>query len=159
MLTIISGGQTGVDQVALEVAHSLGFPTGGMAPLDWRTDEGPKPELGSLYGLEESRFASYRVRTIWNVQHADATIWFGDVDSPGGKLTRKTALDHQIRTLGYRWGINPTEPYLLAMLQSQPQIKVLNVAGNRLRTNPSAAALARVVLFDVLTLLRDAEAR
>ncbi|WP_374755987.1 YpsA SLOG family protein [Fibrisoma montanum] len=28
----MSGGQTGIDQMALEVARSLGVPTGGMAP-------------------------------------------------------------------------------------------------------------------------------
>ncbi|SFF23216.1 YpsA SLOG family protein [Spirosoma endophyticum] len=29
---IISGGQTGIDQLGLEVARSLGIPTGGLAP-------------------------------------------------------------------------------------------------------------------------------
>ncbi len=92
MLTVISGGQTGVDQAALSIAHDLGFPTGGTAPLGYRTDEGPMPELlRDKYGLEESWSPGYRVRTIQNVRDGELTVWFGDASSPGGRLTIGTA--------------------------------------------------------------------
>ena len=52
MLTkIISGGQTGADQVALSVAVRLGLKTGGYAPLRYMTEDGPDPTL-ARYGLE-----------------------------------------------------------------------------------------------------------
>jgi hypothetical protein len=45
---IISGGQTGVDRAALDVALELGLPCGGWCPRGRRADEGPIP-LGILF--------------------------------------------------------------------------------------------------------------
>jgi hypothetical protein len=39
-LKIISGGQTGIDRIALEVARELVFPAGGSAPRDFTTELG-----------------------------------------------------------------------------------------------------------------------
>ena len=38
---IISGGQTGVDRAALDVALELGLPCGGWCPKGRRAEEGP----------------------------------------------------------------------------------------------------------------------
>lgn len=170
MLTIISGGQTGVDQIALQVARELGFPTGGTAPLGYRTDEGPNLALRDVYGLKESWSPGYRVRTIANICDADATIWFGDLTSPGGVLTCRTVEYRQARRrelyLDYPWFPNPTGEELIALLQlaipvtgaeAPARIRVLNVAGNRARTNPIAWKQAQVVLGLALRALRDAE--
>lgn len=172
MLTIISGGQSGVDQIALLVADELGFPTGGTAPKGYRTEFGPNLHLRDVYGLKESWSPGYRVRTIANVCDADATIWFGDLTSPGGVLTRHTAEHRQARRrqlyLDYPWFPNPTSEELIQMLQlalpvrgteAPERIRILNVAGNRASTNPAAWQQAEVVLRAVLTQLRDAQAR
>ena len=53
-LTVISGGQTGVDQAALRAARSCGIPTGGWAPRGWLTEDGPAPWLAD-YGLKVPR--------------------------------------------------------------------------------------------------------
>ncbi len=45
---VISGGQTGADQAALRAARAAGIPTGGWAPLGWKTEEGPAPRLAGL---------------------------------------------------------------------------------------------------------------
>lgn len=73
---VISGGQTGADQAALRAAKALGYGTYGFAPRSWRTEIGPQPELGAIYGLVESRFTEYYRRTAQNVRHADATVVF-----------------------------------------------------------------------------------
>ena len=149
MLTIISGGQTGVDQAALAVAWDLGYPTGGTAPLGYLTDQGPMPELlRDKYGPKESWSPSYRIRTIQNVKDGDFTVWFGDPDSPGGQLTIGTC-----RGKGNRpYRINPEAEVLLRLLTGEyAGIQVLNVAGNRLRTNPEAWQRASVILTSVLT--------
>lgn len=39
-IKIISGGQTGADQGALQAAHSLNIPTGGYAPFNYNTELG-----------------------------------------------------------------------------------------------------------------------
>lgn len=38
---IISGGQTGADQAALDVAIKLGIPHGGWIPKGRKTEDGP----------------------------------------------------------------------------------------------------------------------
>ncbi len=147
MLTIISGGQTGVDQTALRVARGMSFPTGGTAPKGWRTDEGPAPWLAT-FGLVESFSAQYNPRTIKNVRDADQTVWFGVTTSPGGVLTIGTA-----RAQGKPILINPNADSLYQLLHTSYPVRVLNVAGNRLRTHPESASRAHQVLADVLTML------
>jgi hypothetical protein len=48
---IISGGQTGVDRAALDVALALGLPHGGWCPRGRRAEDGP---LGARYQLAET---------------------------------------------------------------------------------------------------------
>lgn len=142
LTTIISGGQTGVDQVALQVAYELGYRTGGTAPLYYRTDAGNNPQLlKDLYGLKESAFRGYRVRTIANVRDADATVWFGEHDSPGRRLT----VTHATRRPGALFVSNPTAVILRNWLNAF-DIRILNVAGHRLATHPEAAAYAGACL-------------
>lgn len=138
---VISGGQTGVDQVALQVAKALGYQTGGTAPLGYRTEAGPNPELlRDVYGLTECQFAGYRTRTLLNVRNADATVWFGLHSSPGSYATIGEC---QRRNRPYL--INPEAAYLRDFLEKQ-LIRILNVAGHRISTHPEAAAYAAACL-------------
>ena len=148
-LVVISGGQTGVDQVGLKVAKDLGYRTGGTAPKGWRTDAGSAPWLKD-YGLKEDPSSGYHNRTIQNIMDSDMTVWFGTTDSPGAILTlRRATIEQQRRT--YYLLINPTADDLMVYLGSFFVVRVLNVAGNRLRTNPQAAQTAAVVLREALT--------
>ncbi len=47
---IISGGQTGADQAALDAAIKYGFPHGGWIPKGRRAEDGP---LSTEYNLQE----------------------------------------------------------------------------------------------------------
>jgi hypothetical protein len=67
---IISGGQTGVDRGALDVALDLGIPCGGWCPKGRRSEDGKVPER---YPLKETAATDYRVRTEKNVRESDAT--------------------------------------------------------------------------------------
>jgi len=91
---VISGGQTGADRTALEVAETLGIPTGGWAPPNFNTSGGSEPELGTRFGLQTipagpsgSAADDYAERTRRNVDVADATLAFRLRDSPGTDLT------------------------------------------------------------------------
>ena len=137
---VISGGQTGVDQAGLYVAHYLGFLTGGTAPKGWRTDDGPMEEVLKGYGLRESNSFTYGARTRANVVQSDGTVWFGNPKSPGGRLTLRLCCDYERPYL-----VNPTWQELREWLV-QREIVTLNVAGNRRRTNPEAGKLAGQVL-------------
>lgn len=121
---LISGGQTGIDQLGLEVAKEIGIPTGGTAPKGFLTEEGPNVSLGNYYGLTEHTSASYPPRTKINVQQSDGTVLFGKL-SGGTKLT-VDACEKENKP----YIVNPTADELRDWL-IEHQIKVLNVAGNR----------------------------
>ncbi len=68
---IVSGGQTGVDRAALDVALEGKIPCGGWCPRGRRAEDGTIPEI---YPLTETPAATYRQRTAWNVRDSDATL-------------------------------------------------------------------------------------
>lgn len=144
MKKVISGGQTGVDRVGLEVAHELGIPTGGVALLGFRTESGPDLELKTKFGLTESHSSAYPPRTRDNVLGSDGTVLFGDLSSPGCRLTIRLCQQEERPFI-----INPDATRLRQWIIFY-RVEVLNVAGNRLRTNPKASETARLVLTEVL---------
>jgi hypothetical protein len=73
-MRIISGGQTGVDRAALDIAISFGIEYGGAVPGGRRAEDGP---IDTRYDrLEEMASRRYRDRTEKNVRDADATLIF-----------------------------------------------------------------------------------
>ena len=89
---ILSGGQTGVDRAALDVALELGLPCGGWCPKGRRAEDGPIP---SHYPLTETPWDGYPQRTEWNVRDSDGTLILteGEPDR-GTALTRELAARH-----------------------------------------------------------------
>lgn len=145
LVKVISGGQTGADQAGLAAAKLLGLETGGTAPFGYRTDEGPARKLlRDTYGLKESLSREYAVRTVTNVRDSDGTVVFGDGESPGSKLTIRQC----IKT-GKPVCLNPSADELRAWIDGHA-IHVLNVAGNRERTNPGIYDRVRTFLVTTL---------
>lgn len=124
---VISGGQDGADYTALVEAEKLGIETGGTAPKGWRTDSGPKPELGTRFGLVESPYWQYQPRTKQNVKDGGVTLWFGK-QSPGYWCTR-TACEK----VGRLFHENPDAEMIRRVVNNY---EVVNFAGNRDRINP-----------------------
>ncbi|TWT94260.1 putative molybdenum carrier protein [Neorhodopirellula pilleata] len=84
---IISGGQTGVDQGALDAAIALGMNHGGWCPAGRMSEVGPIPDR---YTLQEHASAHYPDRTEQNVIDSDATlILYRDTLSGGTALTQR----------------------------------------------------------------------
>jgi len=144
MLKVISGGQTGADRAGLDAAWELGLETGGTAPNGYRTDAGSDLTLKAL-GLIEHPSPGYRARTIQNVHDSDGTAWFGNPQSPGGRLTLRTVMD-----IGKPFIINPTAAELRLWLV-QEGIEILNVAGNRERTNPGIYERVKQIVKEALS--------
>jgi hypothetical protein len=67
---IVSGGQTGVDRAALDLALELGIKAGGWAPKGRMAEDGPLPER---YRVTETPSGDPAQRTEWNVRDSDAT--------------------------------------------------------------------------------------
>jgi hypothetical protein len=68
---IISGGQTGVDRAALDVALKHGIECGGWCPA------GRLDELGRIpdqYPVQELAVGGFRERTLQNVKNSDGTV-------------------------------------------------------------------------------------
>ena len=92
---IISGGQTGADQAALDVAREWAIPYGGWIPKGRLTERGPLPmkydqmqEMNTACDVDtNSDDAYYAARTEQNVMDSDATLLFcrgGEQQLEGG---------------------------------------------------------------------------
>ncbi|MDG4562258.1 MAG: putative molybdenum carrier protein [Candidatus Competibacter sp.] len=136
---IISGGQTGVDRAALDVALALGLAVGGWCPKGRRAEDGQIPDR---YPLTETTERNYQARTRRNVEDADGTLILNR-----GKLDGGTALtEAHARQIG--------KPCLIVALEAgiEPaafrdwlaahHITVLNVAGPRESKRPGVYAAA-----------------
>src|SRR4051794_16307480 len=90
---IISGGQTGVDRAALDVALELDLPCGGWCPRGRRSEDGAIPDR---YPLSETPSEEYPERTEWNVRDSDGTLILtrGTPDR-GTALTQRLANRHR----------------------------------------------------------------
>ena len=103
--TVISGGQTGVDQAAIRVARSLGLATGGNAAKGWATEAGPVPWLAD-YGLVDCGLG-YSARTRLNVDAAHATLILVDA----GPLAGGTLLTQEYAQRKIEGNIAKGEPH------------------------------------------------
>lgn len=147
LLRIISGGQTGVDRAALDVAFALGLPHGGFCPRGRRAEDGPIPPQ---YPLEELDSPDYAVRTERNVIEADGTLILHRFRMSGGtlltyNLAKKHHKPYRTVRLDRAYDINP----MLEWIQNTP-ILTLNVAGPRASTDPEVYELAATFLWELL---------
>jgi Circularly permutated YpsA SLOG family len=96
-LVIVSGGQSGVDRAALDVALALAIPYAGYCPRGgWAEDLPEPPGLIARYPhLRETPLADPAQRTEWNVRDSDAllilTAGSGLAASPGTTLAHAAA--------------------------------------------------------------------
>ena len=129
---IISGGQTGVDRAALDVAMRLGIAHGGWIPKGRLTEDGSLPPQ---YQLQEMPTDDYAARTEQNVLDSDGTLLISRGSPTGGTdHTRKMALKHgkQLLHIDMALGQRPSDAgSLIASWIEMNRIETLNVAGPR----------------------------
>lgn len=153
-LKIVSGGQTGVDRAALNVAMALGIPHGGWCPRGRRAEDG---RISDSYLLQESESRDYSVRTEQNVIDSDATlILFRGKVTGGTRLTQHLASKHvkpQMR-IDLQQADSPEQLELaansIADWLAEQQTTVLNIAGPRESSNPGIHQQAMDFLLAVL---------
>jgi len=132
-MKIISGGQTGVDRAALNVALDTGIECGGFCPKGRRSEDGIIPKK---YPLAETKTDQYPERTELNIKTSDATLVLIDREADRG-----TALTISLCKLYHKsWividlSIENKEQNLLQWIKEN-KINVLNVAGNRESFSP-----------------------
>ena len=128
---IISGGQTGADQAALDTAIKLKIPHGGWIPKGRITEGGPFPDK---YQLVEMPTDSYPKRTEQNVIDSDGTLIISHGSLTGGSAyTRKMAM--KPGKPWYHIDLNKLPTFQAGMLIENwiknNKIEILNVAGPR----------------------------
>ncbi len=144
---VISGGQTGVDRAALDVALELGLACGGWCPKGRRAEDGRIPDR---YPLRETPTDAYPQRTEWNVRDAEGTLILthGRPDR-GTALTRKLARRYHnpclVVDLTKKASPNRVRTWIVTH-----GIRVLNVAGPRESSRPGINAQAAAFLRQVL---------
>jgi len=80
-LKVISGGQTGVDRAALDVALTHGIECGGWCPAG-RLDEFGK--IPARYPIQELHDGGFTERTFQNVKDSDGTVVIYPRELAGG---------------------------------------------------------------------------
>jgi Circularly permutated YpsA SLOG family len=154
---IVSGGQTGVDRAALDVAIKLDIAHGGWCPYERLAEDGVIP---SSYNLKEvppptpkektDPNAIYKKRTELNARDSDGTLIILNSDPIGGTLYTIEMLNKH------------NKPYIIYNLQNNPcidditnwviekKINKLNVAGPRESQAPGIYLIAIKILEHLL---------
>lgn len=144
--TIVSGGQTGADRAALDVAIRLGIPHGGWVPRGRRAEDGIIPER---YRMREMPVPDYAARTEQNVIDSDGTaiISHGPLDG-GSALTQIHAKRHKrphihldMERLSVHEAVNTLKKWV-----DTNRIGTLNVAGPRASRDPRIYRVTAAIL-------------
>ena len=148
-MKIISGGQTGADQAALDAAIALKIPYGGWLPRGRKTENGP---LSQRYALRELNSARYRDRTEKNILTADGTLIFSFGPLSGGSaLTEALAIRHDRPFLHIDFELTDrtrATALVAAWLQAM-QIETVNVAGPRASSEPRIYEAVYALLTEI----------
>jgi hypothetical protein len=156
MLKTVSGGQTGVDRAALDVATEKNIPYGGWCPKGgWAEDLQDPPGLLALYpNLRETPKRDPRQRTEWNIRDSDRLLVLLDhrgLSSHGTKRATRHAheLDRPrlVLDLGEEGDIDRAVPWLSDSHQAQLAVCI---AGPRESEAPGIYAAATPFLRAVL---------
>jgi len=146
-IKIVSGGQTGVDRAALDVALELGMECGGWCPAGRAAEDGP---IDARYPLRETPSADPAQRTEWNVRDSDATLVLtSSAASPGTDLTIENArrLRRPLYTLHAG---SPEDVGAFRRWLQVYRVHTLNVAGPRESEAPDIYADAKGILAALL---------
>jgi hypothetical protein len=162
-MKFISGGQTGVDRAALDVAIERGMSWGGWCPRGGCAEDLPDPPglLNKYPKLRETPSSQPEQRTEWNVRDSDAiliiTDRYGLAVSRGTEGAKEWA-DHHTKPLLV---VDADEPDAIAQvarwLQAQRQRfgvhMAVGIGGPRESEAPGIYTRARKLMASVLDLI------
>ena len=149
-MRIISGGQSGVDRAALDLAIEHNIAYGGWCPKGgWAEDLRDSPGLLARYpNLHETPESDPKQRTEWNVRDSDATLIVSPkgVTSPGTAFTIDSAKTHAKPYLVIDPAAANASHEVRQWLLSTENLWNLNVAGPRESESPGIYTITRAFL-------------
>jgi hypothetical protein len=128
---IISGGQTGVDRAALDIALMHGIECGGWCPAGCLDEFGRIPDQ---YPVQELAVGGFTERTLQNVKDSDGTVIIHRGNLAGGtdqtvRFCVELQWPHQLIDASKVSAEDAAR--LIASFVRKHKIDVLNVAGPR----------------------------
>jgi hypothetical protein len=149
--TVVSGGQSGADRAALDVALACGLRLGGWVPKGRLAEDGRIPDRYT--GLREAGSADPAVRTRLNVRDSDATLIMSHGALFGGsRLTYREAVRIGRPVLHVDLDAISRDQAVAAVRAWLDRVRpgVLNVAGPRASNDPAVGDEVERVLGTVL---------
>ncbi|MFQ5659673.1 MAG: putative molybdenum carrier protein [Gammaproteobacteria bacterium] len=151
---IISGGQTGVDRAALDVAINNHIPHGGWCPRGRIAEDGV---INNRYALRETHSGDYSCRTKWNVRDADATLILNSGSMQGGTaLTAAVANKYNkpclVVDVDKEIDISAVSGWI-----KQYSITTLNIAGPRESKCPGIYDRAGKMLEQLIMIMKETD--
>ena len=149
---IISGGQLGADQAALDAAIKYNFPHGRWIQKGRKIKNGILPDK---YELEEMPVAGYKERIEQNVIDSDGTVIFSHGELTGGAdYSMKMTERHKRPTLHI--DLEETPGFIAASKINtwiiENNIEILNVAGSRASEDPDIYKNTMYIIEDSILL-------
>jgi len=150
---IISGGQTGADRAAIDLAIKLSIPHGGWIPKGRKTESGPLPQK---YRLREMDTADYPSRTKRNIFDSHGTVILSrGILTKGSELTLVFA--NMAKKPSCHIDLADNDSFEAAIILHSfildKQIEILNVAGPRASLDPGIYADVKSILEAVLYMM------
>ena len=144
---IISGGQTGVDRAALDVALSRNMDCGGWCPEGRHADDGP---ISEKYPLTETAHTDHTVRTENNVKFSDGTLLFYRDNFEGGTAYAKEMAAHLNKPVLVIDVTDPPNAQAFKTWIEANNIHVIHIGGQRECSSPGIYARARLLIENYL---------
>ncbi len=149
---IISGGQVGADQAALDAAIKYNVPHGGWIQKDRKTEDGILPYEYKLNELKSGAHPNYSER---NVINSDGTLIISHGKLKGGSaLPKKLAKEYNRFCLHI--DLNKTPAFIAtSKINSwiiEHNIEILNVAGSRASKDPKIYEVVKYIIEGVILL-------
>ena len=157
---IRTGGQTGVDRAALDLARKYNIPILGWCPKNgWAEDMPEAPGIRALFPeLKETPSEDVAQRTRWNVRDSHATLIINprlSRFSQGTSVTEQTAREFGRPYLEVRSGKNA--PEVIGWLNALGYELTLNIGGPRASECPEANKKTIKIMETVIQVVNHLE--
>ncbi|MCH7695627.1 MAG: putative molybdenum carrier protein [Proteobacteria bacterium] len=148
---IISGGQTGVDRAALDIAIKHNIAHGGWCPRGRIAEDGT---IDERYNLTETNSRKYTCRTKWNVRDSDGSLILNSGRLAGGTAVT-VSVARRCNKPCHSISLDKTTDVSAAIEWiSRHNIRILNIAGPRESKQPGIYMEAYQLLESLLQQLK-----